>query len=247
MKFFTGTHLPHWLEFSEFPLFVSVRTLRRHRCFRDSVCSWALDSGGFSELSMYGKWETSVKRYCREYDKFSQFGGLEWAAIQDWMCEEIILKKTGLSVLEHQTRTVNNYADLLNARPNARWCPVLQGYTLDEYKHCLDLYQQRFNLFALPIVGLGTMCRRQGTKEAEAIVKYFTGIGLKIHAFGFKTKGLATTNALLTSSDSLAWSFSARKNPALPGHSHKNCANCYQFAQRWRSQLLNKLGEVRID
>ena len=44
-----------------------------------------------------------------------EVGGLQCAAPQDWMCEPQIVAKTGLSVREHQQRTVENLLDRLVA------------------------------------------------------------------------------------------------------------------------------------
>ena len=45
----------------------------------------------------------------------------------------------------------------------------------------------------------------------------------------------------LASADSLAWSYDARRRPPLPGHTHKNCANCQPYALTWRTRVLNSL------
>jgi hypothetical protein len=36
----------------------------------------------------------------------------------------------------------------------------------------------------------------------------------------------------------MAWSYSARRNPPLPGHTHLNCANCIDYALDWRRDAL---------
>lgn len=70
--------------------------------------------------------------------------------------------------------------------------------------------------------------------------------GLSLHGFGVKMGGLAKIASLLRSSDSLVWSFTARRlqRPGLPqcvGGGHKNCANCLPFALAWRERLLATL------
>ena len=37
------------------------------------------------------------------------------------MCEEQILKRTGLTVAEHQRRTIASYLDLKSAEPELPW------------------------------------------------------------------------------------------------------------------------------
>ncbi|MFI0451212.1 hypothetical protein [Actinomadura sp. 6N118] len=61
--FYLGAHMPHWLWTVTFPLFVSHRQLARKTRLRPAVCRWALDSGGFTELSLYGRWVTSPAQY----------------------------------------------------------------------------------------------------------------------------------------------------------------------------------------
>lgn len=63
--------------------------------------------------------------------------------------------------------------------------------------------------------------------------------GRWLHGFGVKTLGLARYGHLLTSADSLAWSYDARREQhPLPGCTrHKNCANCLRYARQWRNRL----------
>lgn len=97
------------------------------------------------------------------------------------------------------------------------------------------------NLEAAPQVGIGSVCRRQGTQEGEWIVRQLNACGLSLHAFGMKTLGLRRVAPWLSSSDSLAWSFAARRSDPLPGCSHGSCANCATFALQWRDSLLTSL------
>lgn len=239
--FYLGAHQPHWLQRAGFPLFVSRRQLSRKRVLHPAACRWALDSGGFTELSMHGRWLLPAQDYaaavtaCRD-----QIGLLDFAAPQDWMCEPFILDRTGLAVREHQERTVANYLDLRRAAPALPFIPVLQGWTLADYLRCADLYRQAgVNLAALPRVGLGSVCRRQSTAEIATIISVLSGLGLRLHGFGVKTGGLARYGHLLASADSMAWSYAARRQPPLPGCTgHKNCANCLTYAARWRARIL---------
>lgn len=249
MNFYLGTHRVNWLGLVKVPLFVSARRLRGRRTFPRATCRWSLDSGGFSELSMFGEWTITALRYAREVERWSrEIGCMDWAAIQDWMCEPAILEKTGLTVLQHQARTINNYGDLLALAPDVPWVPVLQGWDHDDYLRHRDHYDAAgHDLAALPVVGLGSVCRRQATRMAEALVRELTADGIRLHGFGFKSDGLVRVADCLESADSLAWSFAARKSPPLPGHEvrHKNCANCLDFALAWRSRLMTKLARPR--
>lgn len=98
------------------------------------------------------------------------------------------------------------------------------------------------DLRAEPIVGVGTVCRRQATKEASIILRTLAALGIKIHGFGFKMLGIEANHDVLASADSLAWSYAARRDARLPGHTgHKNCANCLEYALKWRQKLLDRL------
>jgi hypothetical protein len=45
----------------------------------------------------------------------------------------------------------------------------------------------------------------------------------------------------LASADSLAWSYDARRAAPLPGRPHKSCANCAEYAECWRDDLIDRL------
>lgn len=241
---YLGTHMPNWLEWSEAPLFVSRRRMAGRRTLPRARAPWVLDSGGFSELSLFGQWKLEARDYVEEVRRFQQeVGNLQWAAIQDWMCEPFMFAKTGLSLEEHQRRTVDSYARLLDLAPDLPWTPVLQGWEPTDYLRCLEKYEARgFNLRKVPVVGLGSVCRRQHTQEAESIIRELGALGLRLHGFGFKAKGLQRVADVLVSSDSLAWSYDARRRPPLEGCSgHKNCANCARYAMRWLTELTARL------
>lgn len=243
MRFYLGTHEPSWLSQVDVPLFVSRRRLATVRGLPRARHRWALDSGGFTELSMFGQWTVPAAAYSAEVRRYAQeIGKLDWAAPQDWMCEPAILARTGLNVVEHQRRTVANYLELRSLAPEIPWTPVLQGWTLGDYLDHADAYARAgVDLVAAPVVGLGTVCRRQTTMRAGIIIRHLADDGLKLHGFGFKTTGLRASAAYLTSADSLAWSLNARKNQPLPECAHKSCANCKTYALAWRAELLDKV------
>ena len=73
-----------------------------------------MDSGGFTELSTYGRWRTSSQQYADEINRWKDNGNLVAAVTQDLMCEPSILHKTGLTIGDHQKITVDRYARLLD-------------------------------------------------------------------------------------------------------------------------------------
>lgn len=246
MRFYLGTHLPNWLERVDVPLFISHRRLAKRRRFPVARSAWALDSGGFSELSLYGEWRTGTDDYVEAVARYgAEIGQLEWAAPQDWMCEPHIIEKTGLSVREHQERTVSNYLEIRDRGP---FIPVLQGWELSDYEACVALYADAgVDLTAAPVVGVGSVCRRQGTSEIGRLIKTLHDAGIACHGFGVKTEGLALAGRYLRSADSLAWSYQARRSWPLPGCTHKSCANCARFALRWRRQLLAYQDQLTLE
>lgn len=239
MIFYLGTHKPHWLSLTSAPLFISRRRLAEYAVPPMARGVWALDSGGFSELSLFGKWETDPGTYMQEVYRWRDaVGNLAWAAIQDWMCEPMITARTGLSVREHQKRTTASYFTLTRFAGDLPWMPVIQGWEQDDYlQHVEDYALAGVDLATLPIVGLGSICRRQGTAMAEGLIREIHAMGIKVHGFGFKLTGLARVGSCLASADSMAWSFAARRSAPLPGHTHKSCANCLGYAIKWRQRV----------
>jgi hypothetical protein len=255
LMFLLGTHLPGWLKDSrrlDERLFVSDRRLRGCKRLPVATAEWSLDSGGFTELSTYGDWShgptpTEYAGRVRRYR--DEVGRLVWAAPQDWMCEPFITARTGLSVTEHQARTVGNLVELRAIAPDLPWIPVVQGYTVADYLSCVDRYAAAgIDLSVEALVGLGSVCRRQATGEAAEIVTALRAAGVaRLHGFGVKTAGLLRYGHLLASADSLAWSYAARRQPALPGCvGHRNCANCRVYALAWRARLLTQLAVVSV-
>lgn len=259
--FYLGTHQPGWLGRAGVALFVSDRRLRVYKTLPRAAARWALDSGGFTELKMFGTWTVSPEEYVRRVRRYhEEIGRLDWVAPQDWMCEPIIINGgtvhgqrfvgTHLSVVEHQRRTVLNYVRLRDLAPDLDIIPAVQGFTIDEYRRCVDLYWSlaRVDLTKEPRVGVGSVCRRQATTEAGGIIRALRTCGLRrLHLFGFKVLGLTQHSGLLTAQDtcdSLAWSETARKlqRPALAecvqAARHKNCANCLPYALIWRRAAL---------
>ena len=246
--FLLGTHQPGWLARVDVPLMVSHRILSGRRRLPRARCRWALDSGGFTELSLFGRWQTSPTAYADAVARYTdQIGMLAWASPQDWMCEPAMLARTGRSVADHQAATVENYCLLRQLAPHLPFIPVVQGRRIGDYLACVDRYAAAgIDLAAVPLVGLGSVCRRQATGELGAIAAELAAAGLRLHGFGVKQHGLARYADHLESADSLAWSYAARRRPALPGCTrHRNCANCPRYALAWRQQVIARLDGPR--
>lgn len=264
MRFYLGTDRTNWLwTVHDVPLFISHRVLAQRRTpFPRATTDWALDSGGFTELKLHGSWDRmppeeyieAVRRYQRE------LGRLVWASPQDWMCEPWVLTGgtfagvhyvgTGLTVEEHQRRTVQNFLDLTRLAPDLPFMPVLQGWDMDDYHRCVDMYADAgVDLWAYPVVGVGSVCRRQGEAGIAMILDSLAARGLRLHGFGVKTQGLGMASASLASADSMAWSFRARMGRIkLPGCTHRGvCSHCHRFAVLWHQEVIESLAGWRQD
>jgi hypothetical protein len=108
---------------------------------------------------------------------------------------------------------------------------------------CVELYERAsINLAEELLVGVGSVCRRQATGEIEVIVHSLAAMSLRLHGFGVKTRGMIRYADCLTSADSLAWSFEARRAAPLPGCRHANCANCLRYTAEWWERALGAAG-----
>jgi hypothetical protein len=168
-------------------------------------------------------------------------GNLRFAATQDYMCEPFVMRTTGLTVEEHQRRTLDNVKELLDLAPDLPWAPVIQGWTWGDYLRHADAYQDAgIDLSAFPAVSIGSICRRQRTTRAGTILACLQDTRAKLHGFGFKIRGLSLSEEHLTSADSLAWSYAARRRPPLPEcvGEHEHCQNCIRFALRWWHRVM---------
>jgi hypothetical protein len=248
--FYLGASRSNWLQEVIFPLFISYLRIGHKKRLKPSRCSFALDSGGFTILNKYGEYPISPREYATGVKRISEYcGHLDWAAVQDWMCEPFVLKKTGKSIDEHQLLTIKSYLDLREIEPSINWVPVLQGYKATDYWRHIDMYEDfGIDLTKFSTVGIGSICRRQGTLEAETIIRTVASSGIRLHGFGLKTQGLRRVAKYLVSADSMAWSFKARKEKLLREDCavdgmHKNCANCLLYAKQWRQELIYKLHE----
>ncbi len=230
-RFYLGSHhaSARWWALGV-PLFVSVRVLGKRKSLPAPTAPWALDSGGFTEVSKYGCYETTEDDYVDQVRRFSEVPFFAWAAPQDWMCEPWIIEKTGLSVREHQERTVQSFLGL-REKVGRFVIPVLQGYGPREYDNCVRLYQDNgVDLEAEPVVGLGSVCRRSGTVEIVRLIRYLHDHRLRLHGFGLKDTAYRACRNQLVSADSMAWSATARR-------AGRN-ANSPEEAMAWRERLL---------
>lgn len=268
MKFFLGTHEVSWLSRVTDELFISRRRLARiKKKYPHALGPWAMDSGGFTELNQFGRWTITPAEYVAEVRKYRDaIGNMLWAAPQDWMCEPEVIAKTGLSVGEHQQRTVDNFLELKSLAPDLPIIPVLQGWWGQDkrgnrlpggtYEDCIEKYAKAgVDLKQYPLVGIGSICRKQQTgigffMKLESQLRELSDAGVRFHAFGLKAEGLETLaggaiDPIFASADSLAWSFGARHDSIAPcTEAHTTCNNCIVYALQWRQLMVERVNRI---
>lgn len=256
-EFMLTTHKPFFLAKTDVPLFVADQNLSGRATLPRALGPWALDSGGFMQLKhadeqrphTFGSppgWRFTVLEYLERVARYQdQIGQLKWASPMDYMCEENIRRATGFSTYVHQHLTIENYVQALELWPRAGdgpcpVIPVLQGWAGYEYLRHEEMYKDAgFDLTTFPVVGLGSICRRSNTTSILRIVTELSH--LRLHGFGVKRTGLPMYGRMLVSADSAAWSFDARYEPPIEGHTHQHCNNCLEYALNWRAETVASL------
>jgi hypothetical protein len=234
MHFYIGLHQPSDAWHFE-RSFVSVNRLKRRKSdFR--VNRWILDSGAFTELERHGAYRDSPEHYAAQIDRWSQCGSFEGAFTQDYMCEPFMLKRTGLTVREHQTLTIDRFRRIQQST-SASVFPVLQGYQPREYAEHLCMYGDQDLLKPGTRMGVGTLCKRNSSiQQIEDILERIHEMApaLLLHGFGLKLTALRSHNvrSKLFSADSMAWSFAARM--------HGMDQNCWRTAKEFERRILGQ-------
>ncbi len=183
-----------------------------------------LDSGAFTILDRYGEYPESPADFCTAVRHLATIGELVAVSSQDYMCEPAMLARTGLSVREHQRRTIMRYDQIRAGLPDPiPLVPVLQGYQPAEYVQPGADYGDRLQPGMR--VGIGSVCKRNGRLhdlEAVLVAIHDARPDLRYHGYGLKTTALRSSivRAILHSTDSLAWSYAARRAGRDPNDWH---------------------------
>ena len=225
------------------PLFVSDRRLRGYRRLPRAAVAGRWTPAGSPSWPRTATWQqgpTPAQYVARVRRYRDEIGRLVWAAPQDWMCEPFILAKTGLTVAEHQRRTVDNYAAAARPGPGpAVSSPVVQGWT-DRTTTCAastSTPAAGVDLSRAPLVGVGSRSAAgKAPTTAGRILAALHSRGVtRLHGFGFKISGLRRYGAP-AGLRRLAGLVLRRPPPArrCPAASATcNCANCPRYAYRW--------------
>lgn len=239
MDIYLGMGDPSWLDRPEFegvPRCVSAKQLDEYRKIRKSNGPTFLDSGAFTLIKTYARWPFTPEQFVEKTRRqVAALGPENVVAIgqMDMMCEEVVIyggnTKDGHFVgtrhflglpadatfddyvFEHQRITVANFVLLRLLAPDLPIIPIIQGFTLAQYLRCVRMFREAgVDLLSEPLVGIGSMCRRQGTTEAKEIISAIAALGIRLHGFGVSAKGIKLYGGLLASTDSQAWSYGGR-------------------------------------
>jgi len=212
MKFFTGVHRPSKGDRLA-AVMVSANVLRRRRS-HFPVNDWIMDSGAFTTVTKYGGYPETVDEYAEIIRRFADCGNLLTAVAQDYMCEQFVLDRTGLTLADHQRLTIERYDQLVAVdTAGVVIMPVLQGYAPADYAEHVRQYGDR--LTAGMWVGVGSVCKRNANPgSVVGVLEAINAVrpGLRLHGFGVKITALRNERVreLFYSTDSMAWSFAAR-------------------------------------
>lgn len=266
MKFYLGTPPVEFVATAGVPVLASLNYLKPDT--PAATAPWVLDSGGFAELGKHGRWRHSAPQHVeRVRAAIEQIGPCDFAGQQDWTCGPSSIEASGLTVIEHQLRTVANYLELWELAPEVPWLPTLQGWTAEDYERHVQFFEDEgVKLGELPLVGIGSIANRQHDPEVGRIVRHVAAHGLRLHGFGVKKQGLLMYGDVLAAADSSTWTIAARYLPPAPGalpaddkatrssaeceaefqrgEHGATCARCLRFALRWRKELLAALADA---
>lgn len=203
-EFFMGLN-PRWQMYKFLPQGLNMMFSTAGYCDYDDFGNWVgwrqpykkfpkkagrrfLDSGGYSLLNKHGEYPFSVENYANLQAAL----GADFFASMDLPCEPDISRALGLlSNKDRIAATVQNALDLidLDGMVPGQVVPVIQGYTLDEYAYCIDLYKKAGAV--RDFMAVGSMCRRISSEEIleliPGIYDYAANCGVKkLHFFGLK-------------------------------------------------------------
>lgn len=256
MDFYVGIYQKSHINYVVDKFCLSYRRLRKYKKTFPipQNLEWMLDSGAFQELRLNGKYTFTPEEY---FEKVREYRPNLFVNM-DYMCEPSQMKKTGLSIKEHQKLSLENqiilsdYAD----DESLELMGTIQGWLPHEYIGHIDFLKEHGQL--KPYMGVGSVCRRNAEKEIIKILKTIRKnlpSWVKLHGFGIKISLLKFREVydLLDNCDSMAWSFQGRKQgekftnrvKSLWGHQclvddthvcEKNtddCANCGRYMDNW--------------
>jgi hypothetical protein len=168
--------------------FLTNTEVRRDKYPHVSGLRW-LDSGGFTALNKYGDYPFSISRYLNLVAMLKP----DYYATLDYPCEPNISRTLHkMTNAERILATVENSKQQLDMETMVGFgqcVPVIQGFTLDEYKSCIDAHAKAGTL--RDYMAVGSMCRRIGNDELHRLIpgiaEYAKQANVtRLHFFGLK-------------------------------------------------------------
>jgi len=244
MKIYLGIYQIKHAQYAPQFMFSVRRLISRRTSVPFNNYNWMLDSGAFSEINLNGKYTFTPEEYLHyvELHQPTLFFNM------DYICEPFVLQKTGMTVKQHQSKTLDNQIRIMDLLDNydikSNFAGCIQGWQISDYLNCIDMLKEHGLITS--IMGVGSICRRnseyQIIKILEAIKQELPNT--KLHGFGIKTDILKIpiVYKYLNSCDSMAWSFAGRKSKKLCMNCKypnvKNCANCHYYMLNWYNKLV---------
>lgn len=162
-----------------------------------------LDSGGYMLFKTHGDYPFTMDNYHNLVSRVKP----DFYASMDYPCE-MGDTQSNIERTVHNAKIMTHYEDML---PNSTMVPVIQGFTIEEYKYCIRLYAKE-NLIK-PYMAIGTLCNRSRSSEITEIIGqvYLEAVKYgveRIHLFGVKqTPYLERVRHMIYSQDSAALFF----------------------------------------
>lgn len=196
------------------PVMVSYRTKNNGRIGPENEhfvdCGGAPDSFLDGALAKTGDYVTSDDTYL---DYIIDVNATYWS-LRDYPCEPGVLDQHDRTVADHQEMTIDRHRSLLEKASvrsiSGQPVSILQGWTVDDYLHHLDMHRDAGTL--TDYVGIGSVCRRHAVDEITTIIRRIREalpVRHELHAFGVKLPVLESPGMLnaLTSADSTAYDY----------------------------------------
>ena len=192
------------------------KTMKWEKRFRPRNCGLLfLDSGGYVFFNSYNDYPFSISNYQTLVSRLKP----NYYASLDYPCEpELAEKMDDFSIERNIEKTVQNAVIMADSEimiPKSIMVPVIQGHSIEQYAHCLSLYQQ--NNLIRPFMAIGTLCNRSRNPEIVDVIKgvhdVASDMGVqRLHLFGVKqTPALEAIRPIIYSQDSAALFFSANR------------------------------------
>jgi len=176
--------------------------------FSNAIKRLFVDSGGYSMFTKFSQYPYTIEEYINLVNSWRDLYPVSEVAIMDYPCEPHLNREVFETNIERIDQTVTNALDCIDYDSSIPWVPVIQGYTMSEYRYCWERYQE-FDLRAR-LWAIGSICTRKKTGGIRAIVTRIKRLVKQpLHAFGITLPSIEHPEIFfsLESSDSAAWNY----------------------------------------